>query len=237
MSKFLLVALLAASFTASAATPSEVQTLIDQGNCSQALSVINSEMTANPNKTSDVLNALMIEASLCDGRINSENKQYALNELKAIENRNPMLIGLNQQDFQVLKQKVSSIDGSSSKSSGGLMIFVLTVLLMLGVGLGYLFFSSSNFERKIKQSDLDRSNETAKFKIENEEKVLSLEQYIYNAMEKARLSGDDSRYNRLSGFMTTLDKAKAQLEQVKSEADMNAVRSKLDNLSVLVKSV
>jgi hypothetical protein len=56
-------------------------------------------------------------------------------------------------------------------------------------------------------------------------------------MEKARLSGDDSRYNRLNGFITALDKAKAQLEQVKSEADMNAVRSKLDNLSVLVKSV
>lgn len=228
---------LSLSFSAYAATPGEVQTLIDQGKCSQALSVIHSEMTANPNKTSDVLSALMVEASLCDGRINSENKQYALNELKAIENRNPMLIGLNQQDFQTLKQKVTSIESGSSESSGGSMAFVLFVLLMLGAGLSYLFFSNSNFERKIERSDLDRSNETARFKMEIEDKVLALDQYIHNAMEKARLSSDDSRHNRLSGFMAALDKAKVQLERVKSEADMNAVRSKLDNLSVLVKSV
>lgn len=237
MLKLTALFLLIFSSSSYAATPGEVQTLIDQGKCSQALSVIQSEASANPNKTSDVLSALMVEASLCDGRISSDNKHYALNELKAIEKRNPMLIGLNQQDFQALKQKVSSIEGGSSESSGGSMAFVLFVLLMLGAGLSYLFFSNSNFERKIERSDLERSNETARFKLEIEDKVLALDQYIHNAMEKARLSSDYLRHNRLSGFMTALDKAKVQLERVKSEADMNAVRSKLDNLSVLVKSV
>lgn len=225
-----LIILLTLSLSSHAATPASVQEMIDAGQCSQALNAIVSERSANGNKESDILDALMIEASFCDGRINSENKAAALKTLKAIEQRNPMLIGLDKAGFDELKAKINSIDSSSNSSSWSDLIVLFIVLSFIISGIAWIKSASkSNYVPKSNES----FNNELKLKLIDQAKSLMLQ--IDNLSDKARIGGNTKVLNRLLSFREKADQLLMEVYDTYNDADLLAAKTKLSNYEVLVK--
>jgi hypothetical protein len=257
MLKCLLPALLAASFTASAATPSEIQTMIDAGKCSDALVSLQAEQTANPNKISDLMDSLFVEAGLCDGRINSNNRGYALKALAAIENRNPMLAGLNAKDFNELREKVIATGNNSSANAGTIqsssvdssqksessvsrstVITAFVALLLIGaIALAVMVFSASDNTTKSRTNRTGYNNDPLKDSLRDEltQKANDLYQTINNKLDKARLSDNESVMRRLQAFSDTTSSMIVDLQKMQTMSELTAAKSKISNISTMVK--
>ncbi|MCL5796535.1 MAG: hypothetical protein M1579_03425 [Gammaproteobacteria bacterium] len=225
-----LIILLTLSLSSHAVTPSSVQEMIDAGQCSQALNAIVSERSANSNKESDILDALMIEASFCDGRINSENKAAALKTLKAIEQRNPMLIGLDKAGFDELKAKINSIQSSGDSSSWSDFIFLFVVLGFIIAGIAWIKSASkSSYVPKPNES----FNNQLKLKLIDQANSLMLQ--IDNLSDKARIGGNTKALNRLLSFREKVDQLLIEVYNTYNDADLLAAKAKLANIAVMVK--
>jgi hypothetical protein len=255
MRKILLSALLVASFSASAATPGEIQSLINSGECSDALVSLQTELNANPNKQSDLMDAMMVEAGLCDGRINGNNRGYALKTLAAIEKRNPMLVGLDAKAFNELREKVLAIDNlpppaqvsvaqanqqpSSSSGDHGLSVALIFLVLLALTIFGFRFIAKGDpvFNQSPRKELKDHLDDSAINNLRNElaSKANDLYQTINNKLDKARLSDNEPVAKRLSAFSDTVSSLIVDIQKMDTLSDLAAAKSKLSNMATMVK--
>jgi hypothetical protein len=238
--------LLLFAFNTSAATPAQVQSLIDSGQCEQALQVLAQEQQSHPNQHSTIIDVLFIDAALCAGKVTPDNASAVLTKLKKIEQADPLLIGVNSSDFAQLKTKIKAIEATQDEGDGFFAtVFKLIIAFMVIAGIAWLISfvldrrSSGNLGEGLPSTDGFNSVNTINRKNTVFDKANYLRGVIENQADKARLRGDDVIATKLARYLASVDGLLASLsgEPSLTEVDFKSMEAKLNNWAVLVKTL
>lgn len=217
-----------------ASTPAEIQKMIDQGDCDNALTRLQSEQSNHPNQASDILSALSISAGVCSGRINADNADYALKVLDQIEKQNPMLTGLNVDEFKELKARVLAFAPDDSDSSWTLLILVL---LIIAGGYWAFFRGNKRLDQAIHQEKTKESTEFLQRKAVLSDAVNKLYLTVDDKRTKARIGGNEAQTARLTKFLANIEQLRLEIPAIDTLVNLVAGETRLQNISVLVKTV
>jgi hypothetical protein len=227
-----------------ASTPAQVQVLIDNQQCEQALQVLVQEQQANTNKSSTIFDVLFIKAALCAGKVVPDNANDVLAKLKRIEKADPLLIGINRDDFVQLKAQLTAINNQQSDESMGVFetLIKLVVALLLIAGSAWLISFVLDRRRSGnlgESSSIPFSSDFSNRKNSLFDKASQLRATIDNQAEKARLREDVLTNSKLMRYLTSVDALLASLNSENSltEVDFKAMETKLNNWAVLVKTI
>jgi hypothetical protein len=231
------------SFQVLAATPAQVQAMIDAGQCEQALQTLAQEQQNNVTKQSTLLDVLFVDAALCAGKVTPDNAADVLAKLDKVKQTDPLLIGINNADFTRLTASVTDIAHQQHQDSGlmaTLMKLVTALLLISGIAWVISFVldrrASGNLgegtERVVLSHTLDRKNAML-------DKANQLRALVDNQREKASLRGDDAVANKLARYLNSVDGLLTTLSSADSisDIDLKSMDAKLSNWAVLVKTV
>ena len=227
-----------------ASTPAQVQALIDNQRCEQALQVLVQEQQANTNKSSTIFDVLFIKAALCAGKVVPDNANDVLTKLKKIERADPLLIGINRDDFVQLKTQLITIADEQSNESMGVFETLVKLIVALLLIAGSAWLISFVLDRRRsgnlgESSSTPFSSDVSHRKNSLFDKASQLRATIDNQAEKARLREDVLTNSKLMRYLTSVDALLATLNNDSNltEIDFKAMETKLNNWVVLVKTI
>lgn len=208
-------------------SPGQIQTLIDDGKCNEAISLLGQVRKATDDrKRSDLFDVLMIDAAMCANQIlpGSSAAKYAYETLTFIEKSDPFLWGMDVHKFNQLKADVKALMPKSAPApkqavedwSWGVILFTGSLIVVTFVFVSRLAAESSSASSRSKTrnesgviSGLSESNKNIlKGLVEKAQKsILKLDEEIQRRQIKQENTAT------LSMYMDSIQKMKLEIEE------------------------